>query len=108
MKFSELENGMAVEFTNGDIGMVYKGFMTHDYMGRKGKYIALNGSDLDPSLESLNIKEIRSARTYCNSTYLKPETMFNKGDLVWQQSETAEMTLTEVCKALGKNIKIIK
>lgn len=28
MKFSDLENGMAVKFNNGAIGMVYKGFGT--------------------------------------------------------------------------------
>ena len=34
--------------------------------------------------------------------------MFLLGDVVWQQPETVEMTLAEVCKALGKDIKIIK
>ena len=109
MKFSDLENGMAVQFTNGDIGMVYKGFMTYDYIIRNtGRYIYRNGSDLEDSLESLKIKEVRSVQNYCNDTYLNPVNMFRYGALVWQQQETVEMTLSEVCKALGKNIKIIK
>ena len=54
MKFSDLENGMAVKFNNGAIGMVYKGFMTYDYIiCNTGEYISRNGPDLEDSLESL-------------------------------------------------------
>jgi hypothetical protein len=28
--------------------------------------------------------------------------------IVWERLETVEMTLAEVCKALGKNVKIVK
>ena len=109
MKFSDLENGMAVKFNNGAIGMVYKGFMTYDYIiCNTGEYIARNGADLDDSLESLKIKEVRSVQPYCNETLLNPNKMFLLGDVVWKQPETVEMTLAEVCKALGKDIKIIK
>lgn len=46
MKFSDLENGMAVKFNNGAIGMVYKGFMTYDYIiCNTGEYISRNGPD---------------------------------------------------------------
>ena len=31
-----------------------------------------------------------------------------KGTLVYERDETVEMTLEEVCKALGKNVKIVK
>ena len=33
---------------------------------------------------------------------------FNYGDLVYERKEVEEMTLEEVCKALGKEIKIVK
>lgn len=32
----------------------------------------------------------------------------NRGRLVYERDETVEMTLEEVCKALGKNVKIVK
>jgi hypothetical protein len=30
------------------------------------------------------------------------------GRLVYEREETVEMTIEEVCKALGKNVKIVK
>ena len=100
---------MAVKFNNGAIGMVYKGFMTYDYIiCNTGEYLSRKGADLEDSLESLKIKEVRSVQTYCNETFLNPNKMFLCGYVVWQQPETVEMTLAEVCKALGKDIKIIK
>ena len=32
MKFEELENGMTVKLEDGRRGIVYKGFMTYDYI----------------------------------------------------------------------------
>lgn len=33
---------------------------------------------------------------------------WESAEVIWEREETVEMTLEEVCKALGKNVKIVK
>jgi len=87
MKFSELQNGMAVKFSNGKIGMVYKNFMTYDYIIADKKLsiaVGQNEDDQNSLLESFNIVEVRSIRGSCNRNYLEANTMFAKGERVWK------------------------
>ena len=112
MTFRDLENGMAVEFADGRIGMVFKGFMTFDYiMSGTGCLLMLKGTDVnqDEELYELAIIKVRSVQTFCNEKFLDSNTMFSRGLTLWKYKEpTVEMTLEEVCKELGKDIKIVK
>ena len=40
--------------------------------------------------------------------WLKKEAFLKYCELLWKEEEVIEMTMEDVCKALGKNIKIIK
>lgn len=109
MQLKDLENGMAVKFENGEIGMVFKDFMTWNYiMDRTIKVMSYGDNDSERYLEDCKIVEVRSVKKFCNDAFLHPKTMFNRGVVIWEKPKVTEMTLEEICKALGKNIKIVK
>jgi hypothetical protein len=123
MTFNQLENGHAVKFKDDSIGMVFKDFMTYDYiLDSKGNELltvenqANSNYRLGPdhkrfkNLKHFNIIEVRSIKEFCNDTFLNPSKIFERGQTIWEYTkpEPIDMTLAEVCKALGKDIKIVQ
>ena len=51
--------------------------------------------------EIVKIKRPNSGDQYCQKYW-------DEAPIIWERKEVAEMTLEEVCKALGKEIKIVK
>lgn len=108
-KKSDLEEGMRVEFVNGQTGVVF-----HDVHGKYilyplGGYDNINesGSSWDSSLR------FRTGEKTINKIYKRPHVRLmmdheERGELLWYRIETEELTLAEVCKELGREVKIIK
>ena len=103
---ADLKNGDFVKLRDGSVGitLVDIGAIT---FGRQ--YMTLN--DLRDDLtnrreENCDIVAVRRPISPHECIY----DIFNckKGELVYERKEVEEMTLEEVCKALGKEIKIVK
>lgn len=103
---ADLKNGDFVKLRDGSVGitLVDTGAIT---FGRQ--YMSLN--DLRDDLtnrrdENCDIASVRRPTSphecLCDIFSCK------KGELVYERKEVEEMTLEEVCKALGKEIKIVK
>jgi hypothetical protein len=102
----DLKSGDIVIFRNHEAGVVFleqnaiifKGFTT---------YMNLNSYDTklcDNLSEGWDIVKVH--RPY--DAYGLMHNQWYKAPVVWEREETVEMTLAEVCKALGKNVKIVK
>jgi hypothetical protein len=60
-------------------------------------------------LDSDDIMEVRRARVGNHCTFNAFDKFYAANtELVYERKEVEEMTLEEVCKALGKEIKIVK
>lgn len=118
MKFKDLENGMAIKFSDGKIGMVYKGFMTYNYIIADSGEELFNYTDhqeeLNQTLKAYGAVQVRSVKNFCNDDYLKADIMFSRGEVIWtsdvteEESTIDELTLEQVCEELGRDIKIVK
>lgn len=120
MQFKDLENGMAVKTADGKCGIVFIGFMSWDYIKFDDNtyYAFSNKTTQDKcvghyntknSLTDGNIVEVRSIKGYCTGNILySAMTMFTIGVSKWKHTQIEEMTLEQVCKELGRDIKIIK
>ena len=101
----DLKTGDVIKHRNGDTRIVISEFNT-----LIGKDVGLNlncfQEDLTARDNNLDIVAVR--RPYNNSQASFDAFKFGYGDLVYEREEVEEMTLAEVCKLLGKNIKIIK
>lgn len=103
----DLKNNDIVTYQNGKRGIVFielEAIVNDDLNG----YIPLNS--ISSNLTNLNcfsdwdiIKVQRSDNTHHFMTFYWDNT-----PIIWERQETVEMTLAEVCKALGKNVKIVK
>lgn len=63
-------------------------------------------NDLTDCCYGSDIMAVRRPRNKCDCAFSAFE--FKRGELVYERKEVEEMTLEEVCKLLGKEIKIIK
>lgn len=134
MKFTkdDLKTGMICLHRNGDYSMVFKNtFERYDILVIEG-HIQINLDKFD----CINFKYHYSIDTKkCEKTFdivkiFKPlwdsegfvifntdfmrrfkekgKEKFDLWELLWEEKDEVEMTMEEVCKALGKNIKIVK
>lgn len=110
---ADLKNFMLVELRNGQLMTVYadKGLLlANTRYGRLSSY----SSDLQYICKPHNAvspdKELDIVAVYDvpkeYSAFLNNDTLHR--DLLWRQHEVTEMTLAEVCEALGKRIKIVE
>lgn len=91
----------------------------------KGKYMYIGDhmvcskdwigmEEYDKNLKLKNRGLLRETDSFDVVKVLRPkgytvlERHWEYADLIWKREETVEMTLEEVCEALGKNIKIVK
>ena len=108
MERNDLKTGMTVQFNNGAYALVIGGAfvgLCHDFGGQKLDRLDFNtidrifneGTDYDGSdlIWKVNSKE-------------RVEKYF-LGELLWEKEpKVEELTLEQVCKELGRDIKIVK
>lgn len=100
---SNLKTGDVVLFKNSDVGII---ITETDSVIMKDKAIHLFDISTDLKWGSNPIVEIRRPNSY-RDCHFRAFTNYC-GDVIYRYSEPEEMTLAEVCKLLGKEIKIIK
>ena len=95
-----LKSGMVVEYANGERRLV-----VDDVLLANNAWVSLGDfkNDLTSSIGDLTINAVYKKRNAPLASVLS-----NPGELLWKREEIVEMTLEEVCKELGKNIKIVK
>ena len=104
---ADLQNGMIVEYANGWKRMVLNG----NLLGIKDGHASL--TDFLDDLKCKWGQDLNINKVYiCNTDALTglPD-VFDKHNLtlIWERKpEPVEMTIEEICKALGKEIKIVK
>lgn len=117
---SDLKNGDIVELRNGDRYILIKNARHNQYDTPTDIFMSINkfgsmplswysdsllNSNGDKSYDIMKISDSfyipNIFRTHPSGTLVVP-------DWAWKREETEEMTLEEVCKELGKDIKIVK
>ena len=98
---ADLKDGMVVELENGDRYLVINDRLICEYGW-------LSFKNYDNNLKRDNGYQINAV--YTTNAYCLEEIFHEKAlKLIWKRKEKpVEMTLDEVCKALGKEIKIVK
>ena len=114
MKKSDLKTGMLVETREGELGLVMLNTEEGDSIvsdGSSGYW-----SPLDCYLENLThfgspeaLRKYDIVNVYGYSfSWTAANVSVGNRPLLWERQEVVEMTHEEICKALGKEIKIIK
>ena len=105
----DLKNGDIVTYRNGVKGIVFLEFdaiISDDFE----RYIPLESISYDlkdkwyvigDGWDVVKVQRARDIHQFMKSRW-------DDAPIVWERQETVEMTLAEVCKALGKNVKIVK
>lgn len=108
---SDLKNFDRVTLRNGE---VYTAIVDAEILCNQSGFIEFSNysDDLKYSYESPFYKDVNG--THDVITVRRPKTKFDytpdmkpRGEIVYERKETVEMTLEEVCKQLGKTIKIV-
>ena len=103
---SNLKSGDIVTFRNNDVGVVFKEqdcIIFSDF----AQYFQLFNIQTDLTDITDTQWDIVKVQRPKDAHYLM-KYRWNDADIIWKREEAIEMTLEEVCKALGKNIKIVK
>jgi hypothetical protein len=115
MTFKELKNGHVVKFKDGATGIVFKGFMTYDYILKSGggRVARANNTNCSPAddipLVDLGIVEVRTNESHCNDSFLTDAVLaFSSGKHVWKHEVVKEMTMAELEAKLGYKVKVVK
>lgn len=103
---ADLKSGDIITFRNNQIGLVFT---------------ELNGAVFNGLCSQLDLSTINYhlCNVYDSNWDIvkvqRPERIgqiltkyWDEAPVIWEREETVEMTLAEVCKALGKNVKIVK
>ena len=102
----DLKNGDIVTYRNGEKGVVLLEFDAivsdnfENYIPLENVSYNLN----DEWNDEWNIVKVQRAR----DIHQFVKSRWDMAPIIWERQETVEMTLAEVCKALGKNVKIVK
>lgn len=108
---TDLKTGDVVKFSNGEVGLIIND-IHHPVIVMKDTFAQLKSYNEDltykhiDELKRFDIVAVRRpiAPYHCQFCAFKNE----YGNLVYERKEPEEMTLAEVCKLLGKEIKIVK
>lgn len=110
MKFTkeDLKTGDVVKFRNGEIGIVNGELRT---IIMKDKFACIHHFTEDLMYDGMNsngedIVAVRRPESVYHCQFCAFEKEY--GILVYERKEVEEMTLAEICKLLGKEIKIVK
>ena len=102
----DLKTGDIVTYRNGKQGIIfpeYDGIISDDF----NNYINFNSIMFDlinvqnSEWDIMKVQRVKHIHYFTKSHW-------NEAPVIWERQEIAEMTLEEVCKALGKEIKIVK
>lgn len=102
----DLKSGDIVTYRDGTKGIVFLEFdaIVDDDLKN---YASLEHVPYDLNDEWNNGWDIvKVQRANYIHQFMKPR--WDEAPVIWERQETVEMTLAEVCKALGKNVKIVK
>ena len=107
---ADLKTGDVVKFKGGELGIV---ILELDVIACKnGGWISMNsiGEDLVSSfyLGKYDIVSVRRPNESAACCFDAMRDNAPRGILVYERKEVEEMTLAQVCKLLGKEIKIVK
>lgn len=117
---SDLKSGDMVELRNGEIYIFIKDAKRKQYDNPTDIFMGVNSYRCIPfshyNDNLLNSKEGKSYDImkisdgfYISNIFREyPSDTFKTPNWVWEREETEEMTLEEVCKELGRDIKIVK
>lgn len=117
---SDLKSGDIVELRNGDRYMLIKNARHNQYDIPADIFISINKFGSMPlswysdSLLNLNGDKSYDIMKISNGFYIPnifrthPSGTLVVPNWIWEREETEEMTLEEVCKELGRDIKIVK
>lgn len=107
MTKSDLKTGMMVKFRNGNYRMVMKGVEGNDRLvGKLGHFTTLDEINEDLSHAYEKDRDIVKVRSYWKIPF-GTEGIVLCEEEVEPKREDVEMTLNEICDALGKNVKIV-
>lgn len=101
---ADLKNGDVVKLADGDIGIVIRDTDTIIYKEERDSMYYLS----DDLVFDNGNKIVAVRRPIVNPDCSFTTFTYERGELVYERKEVEEMTLEEVCKALGKEIKIVK
>lgn len=107
---ADLRTGDVVKFREGELGIV---ILELDVIACKnGGWISMNSisEDLISSfyLGKYDIIAVRRPTESCACCFDAMRANAPRGALVYERKEVEEMTLAEICRLLGKEIKIVK
>lgn len=112
----DLKNGDVVKLRDGRVGIVLIALIADDRLNKiifpdTSYYLSDYKDDLTCLIQfhELCPDDIMAVRRppYSINNFFKVFD-YSNGELVYERKEVEEMTLEEVCKALGKEIKIVK
>lgn len=117
---SDLKSGDMVELRNGEIYIFIKDAKRNKHDNSRDIFMGISSYRCIPlSYYSNSLLDLRGDKSYdimkmSDGFYIPnifrayPSDTFKTPDWVWEREETEEMTLEEVCKELGRDIKIVK
>lgn len=117
---SDLKAGDMVELRNGEIYIFIKDAKRKQYDNPTDIFMGVNSyrcipfSHYNDNLlnskegKSYDIMKVSDGFYISNIFRAYPSDTFKTPDWVWEREKTEEMTLEEVCKELGRDIKIVK
>lgn len=125
MTKSELKTGMITRHRNGDYGLVVKDncygedailFSSNNWTGleefdEETLEWRLNAKNRTEYAKTVDIVEVFLPNLPCdmlNHDMKKPTAGFSGFRSIWKREDVVEMTLEEICKTLGKNIKLVR
>jgi hypothetical protein len=120
MQLADLETGMVLEFRNGNRGIVIKSiygdcvYYAHLGCNEQDVLSVVYTTDLRYSHECREGRDIMKVLHHSglHSHLMRAnklvDTCNTANVVLWEREEVVEMTIEEVCEALGKTIKIVK
>lgn len=112
MKLSELKTGMVVEFRHGGKYLVvndyFISYKNHMPMSKYNENMTCKSSYKD-----LDVVKVWEQKELCNMYSMLKTDWLNEdrfGHLVWdrENGDYIDMTMEEICKALGKNVRVVE
>lgn len=115
MTINDLKTFDVVEFKNGDVSIVVR-----DRADKEDYFVDIvsccgttRWDELSHYEENLkhyrdNQLDVVRVRRSCNATHIPTKDNYKRMPVIWEGNEAKEMTVAEISKALGYDVKIVK